>query len=282
MAVLAPAADALRIVTNLTNYRQQLGATQSKFQMIRRRFHPTRRVPGGHEHDGGFLVPHNVLNANDPVQWASAAFLQRQRHRKHALFYKPSKVQVLGAWAWYPNPLTNLRFVTVWRLKPVGYTSSASEFRVYSCHLKASTGFETDRYNEAVGIRDSMNAVPPGTHTILMGDFNIYHGAEAAFQRLLASLPDNDGRLYDPFGLSGIDWDNVAAYAYVHTQCPCLNNCPTGFGFAGGGMDSRFDMFLPTYKMNKRNRARAPLDLHPDRERCAALQQGPQRRAGNP
>lgn len=33
----------------------------------------------------------------------------------------------------------------------------------------------------------------------------------------------------------------------MHTQCPCLNNCPVGYGFSGGGMDDRFDLILPTY-----------------------------------
>jgi hypothetical protein len=189
-----------------------------------------------------------VLNRVDPGQWASASFFNGN-DTDNALFYKPSKVTVVGAWAWYPNPATNLRFVTVWRLKPVGYTAAASELRIYSVHLKASMGFESDRLQEAIGIRDSMNAMPPGTHAILLGDFNIYTGTEAAFGKLLESQADNDGRLYDPLGLQGINWDNNGTYAAIHTQCPCLT-CPSGFGFSGGGLDSRFDMFLPTYNMN--------------------------------
>jgi hypothetical protein len=140
--------------------------------------------------------------------------------------------------------------VNVYRLKPVGYTSSSAEFRVYSVHLKASSGStnEQARLQEAIGIRDSMNAVPPGTHALLTGDFNIYASTEPAFQKFLESQVDNDGRLYDPLNANGT-WNN-ASFAAIHTQCPCLNNCPAGFGFSGGGLDDRFDMFLPTLNWN--------------------------------
>lgn len=92
-----------------------------------------------------------------------------------------------------------------------------------------------------------MNAMPPGTHAILLGDFNIYTTTEAAFQKFLESQTNNVGRLYDPYNLSGTF--NQAAFAPYHTQCPCLT-CPAGSGFSGGGLDDRFDMFLPTYNMN--------------------------------
>ena len=67
----------------------------------------------------------------------------------------------------------------------MGYTTA--ELRIYSQHLKASSGSanEQQRLGEAIGIRDSMNAVPPGTHAILLGDFNIYSNNEPAFQKLL-------------------------------------------------------------------------------------------------
>jgi endonuclease/exonuclease/phosphatase family metal-dependent hydrolase len=245
-------AQALRVVNyNLTNYPGNNSALRNpKFRTILAGTGADVLVTQETQSAVGVdSILNRILNKNEPGQWSAAQFFNGN-DTDNALFYKPSKVQVLGAWAWYPNPLTNLRYVTVWRLKPVGYTASAAEIRIYSCHLKASMGFENDRLNEAIGIRDSMNAIPPGTHAILCGDFNIYTGTEPAFTRFLASLADNDGRLYDPLGLQGINWDNNGTYSAIHTQCPCLNNCPTGFGFAGGGMDSRFDMFLPTYSLN--------------------------------
>jgi hypothetical protein len=186
----------------------------------------------------------NVLNVIEPGQWASAPFINGN-DTDNALFYKPATVQFLGQWAFYPSA-TNLRLVSCYRLKPVGYASATTELRVYSQHLKASQGFETDRLNEAIGIRDSMNAVPPGTHCILTGDFNIYSGNEPAFGKLRESQADNDGRLYDPLNAPLGTW-NTGTLAAIHTQSPCAT-CPSGF--ATGGLDDRFDMFLPTYNMN--------------------------------
>jgi hypothetical protein len=190
----------------------------------------------------------NVLNVIEPGQWLAAPFTNGF-DTDNALFYKPSRVQFLGGWAWTPPEPSLLRLVNVYRLKPVGYSDASAEFRIYSQHLKASSGSanETRRLLEATGIRDSMNAMPPGTHAILLGDFNIYSTTEAAFQKFLENQVNNVGRLYDPYNLSGTF--NQSGFAPYHTQCPCLS-CPTGSGFSGGGLDDRFDMFLPTYNMN--------------------------------
>ncbi len=251
VVLAAPGAQALRVVQyNITNYPFQSFIRNPYYRTIFQNLGAdvvvTQEMTGFGTNPPGlndFL--NNVLNTNEPGQWAVAPFWYGN-NTNNALFYKPSKVQILDSWAFYPNPATNLRLVTVWRLKPVGYTASDAEFRIYSCHLKASQGFETDRYNEAIGIRDSMNTIPPGTHALLCGDFNIYSTAEAAFARFVQSLPDNDGRVYDVQNALG-NWHDASGFAAIHTQCPCLNNCPAGFNFSGGGMDDRFDMLLPTY-----------------------------------
>jgi endonuclease/exonuclease/phosphatase family metal-dependent hydrolase len=193
----------------------------------------------------------NVLNVLEPGQWSSAPFINGN-DSDNAFFYKASKVAFLGQWAWYPNPLTNLRLVNCYRVKPAGYSAGSAELRIYSQHLKAGTAAQdkTDRRNEAAGIRDSMNAMPPGTHAILMGDFNLYTSAELAYQKLLESQADNDGRLYDPFNLLNQTqaWHDDGSFSLIHTQSPCLA-CPSG-SYATGGLDDRFDLFLPTYNMN--------------------------------
>lgn len=46
----------------------------------------------------------------------------------NALFYnKRAKLQVLGSWAFYPNPANLLRYVACYRLKPVGYSAASAE-----------------------------------------------------------------------------------------------------------------------------------------------------------
>jgi hypothetical protein len=248
MLMAAPSAWALRVVNyNITNYPGVLLAQrQPHFRAVLAPLGADLVVVQEMQSQAGVdSFRTNVLNVLEPGQWLSAPFINGN-DTDNALFYKPSKVQFLGGWAWYPSA-TNLRLVNCYRLKPVGYTSGAAELRIYSQHLKASQGFETDRLNEAIGIRDSMNAVPPGTHCILTGDFNIYGGNEPAFTRLLQSMPDNDGRLVDPLNAPLSTW-NVGSLSAIHTQSPCAT-CPAGSGFATGGLDDRFDMFLPTYNL---------------------------------
>jgi hypothetical protein len=250
-AAFATPSQALRLVNyNVTNYPSVLLAQrQPHFRTI--------LAPLGAEivacqefqsQAGVDSFLNNVLNVIEPGQWLAAPFFNGA-DTDNALFYKPSRVQFLGGWAWTPPEPTPLRLVNVYRLKPVGYSDASAELRIYSQHLKASnTSADANRrLLEATGIRDSMNAMPPGTQAILLGDFNIYTTTEAAFQKFLENQANNVGRLYDPLGLSGTF--NQAGFAPYHTQCPCLT-CPTGSGFSGGGLDDRFDMFLPTYNMN--------------------------------
>jgi endonuclease/exonuclease/phosphatase family metal-dependent hydrolase len=251
--VAASPAWALRIVNyNVTNYSSTSSARDVHFRTILAPLGAdvlvTQEMTGS-GNSGVDLMRDDVLNVLEPGQWASAPFFNGN-DTDNALFYKPARVQVLGAWAFYPNPANLLRYVTVWRLRPAGYANA--ELRIYSQHLKASSGSanEAQRHAEAIGIRDSMNAVPPGTHAILLGDFNIYSNNELAFQKLLEAQTDNDGRLYDPLNLvvpPGQVW-NQSAFQTIHTQSPCNSGCPGGF--ATGGLDDRFDMFLPTLNMN--------------------------------
>ena len=251
----APAAHALRVVDyNLTNYPSVLFPQRQPY------FRTVLSILGAdvvvsqelQSQAGVDSFRTNVLNVLEPGQWASAPFVNGN-DTDNALFYKPARVQFLGGWAWYPpeppGVTPNLRLVNCYRLKPAGYSAASTELRIYSLHLKASnTSSDANRrFYEASGIRDSMNAMPPGTHAILCGDFNIYSSSEAAFQKLLESEADNDGRLFDP--LNAVGTFNSAGFAPIHTQCPCLT-CPTGSGFSGGGLDDRFDMFLPTYGLN--------------------------------
>ena len=183
----------------------------------------------------------NVLNVLEPGQWAAAPF-DNGNDTDCGFFYKPAKVQFLGQWSFYPNPANLLRLVHVYRVVPAGYASGAAELRIYATHLKASQGFESQRLAEATGIRDSMNAMPPGTHAFVTGDFNVYTNTEGAYLKFLESQGNNVGRCVDllPAGV----WHDGGSFASIHTQSTCLSGC--SFGEATGGMDDRFDFMLPT------------------------------------
>jgi len=186
-----------------------------------------------------------VLDSILPGTWTAAPF-QNGNDTDNACFYKPSRVTLLDTQYFYPSA-TNLRLVGRYHFRLAGYTSPSAEFWIYSQHLKASTGStnETQRLNEAIGIRNDMNNLPAGAHAIVAGDFNIYGGSEAAFLKFKESQADNDGQLYDPLNAPTTTW-NTASLSAIHTQCPCAT-CPTSSGYSGGGLDDRFDMFLPTY-----------------------------------
>ncbi|HTM57268.1 MAG TPA: choice-of-anchor D domain-containing protein [Candidatus Udaeobacter sp.] len=259
--VSAPAAHALRLVDyNVTNYPGVLfPQRQPYFRTIFAPLNADIVVCQEFSSQAGVdSFRTNVLNVIEPGQWASATFFNGN-DTDNALFYKPAKVQVVGAWAFYPDPGYLLRYDTVWRLKPVGYGSAGAEFRIYSQHAKASQGSactssspflpcETDRLNESIGLRDSMNAMPAGTAAIALGDWNFYNSStEPGYGKLLESQTNNIGRVFDPLNPTLVtqNWHNNAAFASIHTQCPCVT-CPTGSGFSGGGLDDRFDQILPT------------------------------------
>jgi hypothetical protein len=254
LAAAPPPAHALRVVDyNVTNYPNVLfPQRQPYFRAVLAPLNADVVVCQEFTSQAGVdSFRANVLNANEPSQWASASFFNGN-DTDNALFYKPARVQVLGAWAFYPNPANLLRYVTVWRLKPIGYVSGQAEFRIYSQHLKASTGFESQRLAEATGIRDSMNAMPAGTHGIVLGDFNFYKSStETAYWKLQEVQTNNTGRVYDPLNPGAVtqDWHDNPAFASVFSQCPCVT-CPAGSGFSGGGLDDRFDQILPTLNFN--------------------------------
>ncbi len=249
----APAAHALRLVDyNLLNYPGSTGATRDpRYVRI--------LTPLGADilcteeqtsQSGASEFLNSVLNVMEPGQWAAAPFFDYTGDSESELYYKPSKVQFLGTWGFIPNPIKPLRTVNVYRLKPVGYSSAAAEFRVYAVHLKASSGStnEAQRAAEAHGLRDTLNALPPGVVAIVTGDFNCYRGTEPALDTLSASHAVNVGRLYDPLGDLGLtSWQDNMAIASHWTQSPCASGATCASGAATGGLDDRFDLILATY-----------------------------------
>jgi hypothetical protein len=133
-------------------------------------------------------------------------------------------------------------------VRPIGYTSADAELRIFAGHLKASTGSEAQRLAECTGIRDSMNAMPAGTHAVMAGDMNFYtQAAEPGYGKLIESQTNNIGRCYDM--LPAGSWHDNASFAPYHTQSPCTSTGACASGGATGGMDDRFDMILPTYNL---------------------------------
>lgn len=241
-------AQALRLVNyNLLNYPGTTAATRDPlYRTILQPLAPDLVVVEEITSDAGCNSFLANLNTLEPGQWSRVTFQDGGDTDSH-LFYKSSKVQFLGQWAFYPNAANLLRYVHVYRVKPVGYTTDATEIRIYSVHLKASTGFEAQRLAEATGIRDTLNALPPNVHAIVCGDFNFYTGLEPGMQKFVENQANNRGRLYDPLGLQSVSWQDNTSMQYAWTQSPCkTGDTGCGPGAATGGMDDRFDLILPT------------------------------------
>src|SRR5580765_4611864 len=248
LLALAAPAHALRLIDwNVLNYPGTTGATRDPFyRTVLAPLSPDVLVTEETTSQAGVTEFLGSLNVMEPGQWSAATFVDGN-DTDTGLFYKPGKVQFLGQWAFYPNPASLLRYVHVYRLKPVGYVSDAAEFRIYAVHLKASTGFESQRLAESQGLRDSMNAMPPGTHAFIAGDFNFYTGLEPGMQKLIENQASNIGQVYDPMGFQNISWQDNTQIQPWWTQSPCKTG-DTGCapGAATGGIDDRFDLILPT------------------------------------
>ncbi len=187
----------------------------------------------------------NVLNVAQPGEWAATSWITLSFDEGGAVFYKPAKVTVTGLSL---LSTSGPRDVMQCLVKPVGYTATAAGTRVYSIHFKAggpATVDSTERRLECTDIRNQLNLIPAGTNLMMGGDTNFYSALEGGYIRLTETQLDNDGRLKDPLSMPGI-WNNNSGYALYHTQCPCNTDCG---GFAGGGMDDRFDLWLTSYGM---------------------------------
>jgi hypothetical protein len=248
LLALAAPAHALRLIDwNILNYPGTTGPTRDpSYRTVLSLVSPDVLVTEETTSQAGVTEFLGSLNTMEPGQWAAATFVDGN-DTDSGLFYKPGKLQFLGQWAFYPNPASLLRYVHVYRLKPVGYSSDAAEFRIYSVHLKASMGFEAQRLAECTGLRDSMNAMPAGTHAFIAGDFNFYTGLEPGMQKVIENQVNNIGQVYDPLGLQNQPWQDNTTMQPAWTQSPCkTGDVGCAPGASTGGLDDRFDLILPT------------------------------------
>jgi hypothetical protein len=131
---------------------------------------------------------------------------------------------------------TDLRNISEFKLVE---NASGDTIRIYSVHLKASTGSsnEQQRLAEVNVLRGVTDTLPEGSFFMVTGDFNIYASTEPAYAALVNQ--SGPGYFVDIFDLPGV-W-NVAAYAPYHTQSTRTRQFGGG---ANGGLDDRFDMIL--------------------------------------
>lgn len=122
-----------------------------------------------------------------------------------------------------------------WKLQLIGYASPAAALWIYSAHLKASVGFESERLSGAQSLRNNANTLGSGVNIIYAGDLNLYVNTEPAYLHFLSR---GNSQAFDPLGAGS--WAGPGN-AVKHTQSPRLNSSSA---LVGGGLDDRFDFQL--------------------------------------
>lgn len=239
---LAPRpAAAVKVMTyNLLNYPSASGAArEDEFRTILQATHPDVMIAQELSTVGAqaqFLA--NVLNVIFPGEYAVGTFFNGP-DTNNGFFYRTAVFDFVSA----DTIATNLRCITHTVVRLDGYSGSGGELHLYSAHLKASAtaADQAQRLEECTRWRNRTNLHPAGTNFIGGGDFNMQASTETAYQKLIGSEADNDGRFFDPINVTGT-WNNNSGLAWVHTQSP--KNASNPYGGATGGMDDRFDFLL--------------------------------------
>lgn len=243
VAALPPPAQALRVVTyNVLNFPGTTGTARlDDFAMVLDAIDPDVVVVQEMLSSAGMTQFLNgAMNASTPGEYAAGPFVDGP-DTDNALFYRVATVEYIS----HQEIYTALRNISEYVLRPVGYSSTNAQFRMYSGHLKAgaTTPDRTERLAEATVLRNYLNALPTGSHFIFGADLNIQASSESAYQKLVGSEADNDGRLKDPLNQPGT-WHDNAWFAAIHSQSPRTEQFGGG---ATGGMDDRFDQLLISY-----------------------------------
>jgi exonuclease III len=244
--LLCTPAHALRVVTyNVLNFPGTTGAARvDDFRTVIDQINPdVVFVQEMLSQSGVTQFLNSVMNYNHPGVYAAGPFVDGP-DTDNALFYKTATITYTS----HQEIPTALRNISEYVLRPVGYSSSAAQFRLYSFHLKAGATVDDEnaRLAETTILRNYLNALPAGSHFAGGGDFNIRASTESAYQKLVGSAADNDGRLKDPINQPGTWYDN-ASFKAIHTQS--TRTLSFGGG-ATGGMDDRFDQLLISYAMD--------------------------------
>ncbi len=199
----------------------------------------------------------SILNSapGGPGDWVAGPFVNGP-DTDNAFFYRSSRVlfkghTVVATGGVSPNHPRN---ISRYDIQPIGYfvpdcfdsnnpndpncpvlTGGQATIACYSVHMKAGSAGDDQarRLLEAQRVRDDAQALPANWMFLIAGDFNIQSSSQSAYQEMIGSQANNDGRFFDPIKTPG-SWNNNSAFRFVHTQDP------TG----AGGMDDRHDQIL--------------------------------------
>ncbi len=239
--------EAVKVVSwNALNFPGSTGATrEAYFRTVINKLNPDVLVVQEMLSQTGvnqFLS--RVMNYTYPGRYAAAGFTDGP-DTDNAMFYKKSTIAYLAR----KQIATDLRDISVYRVKIISGLGLNTEFRICSVHFKSGTSSsdKVQREYEANIMRNYLNSLSAANVFLVCGDFNSYTSSDPSFVELNESRTDNDGRCKDPINKLGT-WHDNSLYAKYHTQ----SSRATAFGGgASGGLDDRFDLILIPYNDRK-------------------------------
>ncbi len=203
---------------------------------------------GGDASVASFL---NILNlaVGSPGDWVAAPYMVNGGDTGNALFYRSTRVVLMGTTALTTNtgtgPNQAPRDTQRWQIRPVGYTSVGAQLYIYGAHFKAgsTSADQLRRDPEGERIRIDANALNDSAAFLLCADLNVQCSCQTFYQYMVgasgtpAFTADLSGQFFDPINTPGgstptTDWENNSIYRYIHTQDPTSS------------MDSRHDQIL--------------------------------------
>lgn len=251
------AQDTARIMTyNLMNYPSSSSIAYKNQQIATIVQHVQPDIFVVNEVNEDPANPDNILNGalniNGVTKWARAAYsCTTGAGLCNMLFYDNT---LFGLKAQYsiPYSLREMnRYVLYYRSPDLSLTHDTIFLHVVAAHLKASSGTsnETARNEMATAVMSHLaaNNILPGSNVMVMGDFNIYGGYEAAYKTFTENASQPTVKFNDLLPMGGNAVWNNAIYAPYHTQSTRILGLSDGG--ASGGMDDRFDMILFSDKL---------------------------------
>ncbi|MGB1102069.1 MAG: T9SS type A sorting domain-containing protein [Crocinitomicaceae bacterium] len=157
---------------------------------------------------------------------------------ENALYYNTDKLGLIEQNV-IPTVLRDINeYVLYYKSEDIDTAEDTVFFYVYICHLKASTGFEDQRNEEADALKAYISDRGVYENILIGGDFNLYgSGSEPAWNTILNAY---GVEVKDPIVAPG-SWHSDPGFAWLHTQ----STRTEGFdGGAFGGMDDRFDFIF--------------------------------------
>lgn len=198
--------------------------------------------------DGANDILNQALNVDGITSYEMAEY-NNGPGTDNELYYNSDKLGLKSQFQ-ISTPLRNIsEYILYYKSADIATTGDTVFFYVYVCHLKAGTGYEGQRLDEASAMKARMASHPNMENIIIGGDFNFYASStEPAWDEILTG----DGIITkDPINSPG-SWNSNVGYAPIHTQSTRTTSLPDNG--STGGMDSRFDfIFLGNDAMNGSN-----------------------------